>query len=79
MSTLADIIPRCYAEWHHCITVDCGIDLTPAFIGARLDALNNPADPGTQRFIRTYGPTHHQAVITWFEHARRQACCPAPA
>ncbi|WP_238704527.1 hypothetical protein [Pseudomonas nabeulensis] len=30
------VFPQTYEQWRHCITVECGIALTPAFIAQRL-------------------------------------------
>ena len=59
-----------YEEWEHCITVACDIPLTPAFIESRLAAQNNPRDAHTQRFVETWGESHLQLVVAWFEQAR---------
>lgn len=62
-------IPRNYAEWHYCITVECGLKLTPDFIRARLAALQNNADVHTRQFRQCYGADHHRQVISWFKQA----------
>ena len=31
-------IPQTYDEWEHCITVKCGIPLTPAYVAGRITA-----------------------------------------
>lgn len=62
-------LPTNYAEWRHCITVECGIALTQAYIAQRLRALDNASDYSTQRLIAVYGRRHHQAVIAWFQQA----------
>ena len=61
-----------YDDWKHCITVLCGIPLTPAFVEGRLAALRDPADLKTQKFIATWGEDHHERVIGWFEQAERE-------
>lgn len=68
MSTSA--LPGNYEQWKHCITVDCGIELTPEFINARLDALNNKKDHHTKKFTQLYGEEHLRSVIGWFEQAK---------
>ncbi|GAB3371990.1 hypothetical protein [Azotobacter armeniacus] len=65
-------IPDSYASWRHCITVECGIPLTPDFIQRRLEILRNPQEQETQRFAKVYGEPHLQAVIGWFEQAARE-------
>ena len=64
------VIPQTYAQWHHCITVECGIALTRAFIDERLAALRGGRDDG-RRFAQLYGESHLQRVPAWFEEARR--------
>lgn len=45
------VIPRTYEEWKHCITVLCGIELTPAYVFERIEALSNLDEFSTQRFV----------------------------
>lgn len=66
------MIPATYAQWRHCIEVDCGIALEPQFIAARLDALARMGDEA-QRFARLYGDAHLQRVIHWFRQAQAEA------
>ena len=58
-----------YNDWKHCITVLCGIPLTPAYVEERLAALRNPDDHGRQKFIASWGEAHLERVIGWFEQA----------
>ena len=60
------MIPETYAQWHRCITVDCGIALTPDFIAQRLAALADTQSQENVRFRRLYGDAHWQRVRTWF-------------
>lgn len=62
-------IPDSYAAWKHCITVECGIPLTPDFIKQRLSVWQNPKLEETQRFRRSYGDAHWQQVVGWFQQA----------
>lgn len=64
-----EIVPRHYADWRHCIEVDCGLWLDSAFIQLRLVALQNSDDPHTQQFVRRWGESHRQRVIAWFRQA----------
>ncbi|WFF41200.1 hypothetical protein EVC62_06620 [Salinicola endophyticus] len=66
-------IPEDYTEWRHCITVACGIALTPRYIATRLQALNDPRDYHTQRLLAHYGQDHHRRLIAWFERAARES------
>lgn len=66
------IIPRSYEEWRHCITVLCGIPLTPAYVESRVKALADPADYGTQRFLDAWGPAQLEAVRAWFVQAQSE-------
>ena len=61
------MIPTTYAQWHHCITVECGIALTPQYVDERLRVWNDPNCEETQRFRRLYGDTHWQHVRAWFQ------------
>lgn len=63
------MIPRTYEEWHRCITRDCDITLTRAFVQERIAALSNEDHPETQRFIQLYGDLHRQGVVGWYERA----------
>ena len=70
---MADAFAQTYAEWRRCITVDCGIDLTTAFIEERLRALRDPDDSQTAQFAQLYGEGYLEQVIEWFELARSEA------
>lgn len=64
-------VPQSYEEWQHCITVKCGLELTPAYISERLSALTDNEDYQTQRFIVLYGKQHLKSVIDWFHRAEK--------
>ncbi|TVS11877.1 MAG: hypothetical protein EA419_06785 [Wenzhouxiangella sp.] len=64
-----DPIPRNYKEWRHCIEHWCGLELSPAFIEKRLQALRNPSDDHTRRLIECYGESHYRSLLGWFERA----------
>lgn len=66
------MIPQSYEQWRHCITVECGIALTPAYVSERLQTWRNEAADETQRFRRLYGDRHWRAVRGWFESAARE-------
>lgn len=63
-------IPTNFNEWHHCITVECGLELTPSFIETRIAAMQDESNHYTQQFIRLYGPQYHQTVLGWFTQAQ---------
>lgn len=63
------MIPRSFEDWHHCITVKCGIPLTADYIRKRLDALNDPKAYETEKFTKLYGDAYRQQVISWFTRA----------
>jgi hypothetical protein len=63
------MIPRTYDDWHRCITVDCGITLTRAFVLERLTILSDDQHPETKRFIQLYGEPHRRGLVTWYERA----------
>ena len=62
-------IPKTYAEWEHCITVQCGIPLTADFVAGRIKALEDPKDFRTQKFIEYWGEEHHAKTLDWFRQA----------
>ncbi|MFT3884014.1 MAG: hypothetical protein QM724_00900 [Flavobacteriales bacterium] len=62
-------IPRTYDEWLRCITHDCGIVLTRAFVQERIRQLRDEDAPDTARFIERYGDQHRRGVLGWFERA----------
>ena len=64
--------PENYEQWHHCITVECGIPLTPEFIAERLAIWRNEQLEETRRFRSLYGEDYLEAVIGWFEQAERE-------
>ena len=68
-----------YEDWKHCITVECGIPLTPDYIEGRIAALKNSQDHHTQKFRSAYGDAHLAKVIGWFEKARTDASQRSPA
>ncbi|UBS33787.1 hypothetical protein LBX01_03955 [Altererythrobacter sp. N1] len=61
---------RSYEDWKHCITQLCRIPLTPDYVEARIIALNDRRDYGTQRFVETWGEAHLDRVKSWFLRAR---------
>ena len=63
------MIPTTYESWVRCITIGCGLELTPDYIAQRLEALRDERDEHTARFQALYGPQHVQRVISWFELA----------
>lgn len=65
-------VPTSYEDWKHCITVKCGIPLTPAYVAERLAALNNQTDYQTERFIDRWGTAHHARTVAWFEQAAKE-------
>jgi hypothetical protein len=69
-------LPDSYQAWRHCITVGCGIALTPAYVGARLTALRDRSAAETRRFAELYGEAHLGRVIGWFERARLELIGP---
>jgi len=63
------MIPKTYAQWRHCITVDCGIALTRIFVERRLAASRAPAKEEARRFAQRHGEAYLQQVGAWFEQA----------
>lgn len=66
---MATDYPRTYDDWHRCITVDCGIELTSDYVSGRLEALRDPSDRHTAQFVDLYGTEYHAQVLRWFETA----------
>ncbi|MEM6709970.1 MAG: hypothetical protein AAF648_14410 [Pseudomonadota bacterium] len=64
--------PETYEQWRHCITVDCGIKLTPEFVAARLAVWRDEQSQETIRFRRLYGDEHWRAVTGWFVQAAKE-------
>lgn len=69
---MSDFVPSTYNDWRHCITEICGIPLTESYIRERIDALHNPKDYMTSRFVQVYGEAQHQQTLIWFEQALRE-------
>lgn len=63
------MIPKTYPQWFDCITLECGITLTGAFIDERLSVLENAAHEETRRFAACYGQPHLRDVIAWYKRA----------
>ena len=64
--------PETYEQWHYCITVECGIALTPSFLAQRLAVWRNAHLEETVRFRRLYGDAHWRSVIEWFGRASNE-------
>ncbi|MEM6578887.1 MAG: hypothetical protein AAF678_10375 [Pseudomonadota bacterium] len=64
------VIPRTYEEWEHCITVECGIALTPEYVAERIEALENQNDHHTLKFLEQYGKAHLGRTLAWFREAQ---------
>jgi len=62
-------IPQTFEEWEHCITVQCGIPLTPSFIAKRIAELEDESDFRTQQFIKTWDRDYHAKTVEWFRRA----------
>ena len=69
----SSIIPNNFAEWKHCITVECGLELTPEYIEQRIEALQTEKDHYTQQFTRLYGEQHLNRVLAWFRQTQTEA------
>jgi hypothetical protein len=62
-------IPYNYETWHHCITVDCKIDITKKFVEERISALQNTKDFRTRQFVQLYGDQHRKDVLGWLQQS----------
>ncbi|MEL6449377.1 MAG: hypothetical protein AAFQ62_15695 [Pseudomonadota bacterium] len=67
-----DVVPTTYEQWRHCITVECGIPLTPEYIAQRLSVWKDENTQETTRFRGLYGDAHWRAVTSWFERAQKE-------
>lgn len=65
-------IPQSYAEWRHCIEVECGIPLSAGFLAERIRVLTQGEAEETRRFRRLYGEEHWQRVVSWFRRAAEE-------
>lgn len=65
-------IPQNYDEWKHCITVICGIQLTPDYVKQRIAALEDLSDDHTRQFIKSWGQEHHGRTVAWFQRASKE-------
>lgn len=61
------MIPVTFEAWLVCITVTCGIELSPDFVSKRIAALKNTNDEHTRQLVRCYGQEHVAQLIQWFE------------
>ena len=61
-----------FDDWKHCITVECGIELTSQYVDQRITALNDANDHHTRKFRQEYGDAHLARVIGWFEAAKSE-------
>lgn len=62
-------IPTTYAQWKHCITVKCGIQLTRPYVTARIATLSEQNSAENRSFRSLYGEQHYQSVKRWFAQA----------
>jgi hypothetical protein len=76
MNDFSNSIPQTYPAWRHCITVDCGIPLTLAFIEARLAVYSDQNNIENHRFRKLYGFTHRDNVLRWLQQARQELSPP---
>jgi len=67
----ASIIPQTYEQWKHCITIDCGLELTTDYIAERISSLQNNNDHYTQQFVKLYGQQYLNQVLNWFKQAQK--------
>ena len=65
-------VPRNYDEWKHCITQKCSISLTKKYVQERIIALSNVNNNQTKKFIETWGPSHHERTLGWFQKAAQE-------
>ncbi|MCL6414818.1 hypothetical protein MIB92_04070 [Aestuariirhabdus sp. Z084] len=73
---MAARIPNNYDEWHHCITVECGLKLTPALIKERISSLQDANDFKNRQFMVLYGAHYQQQILASFQQAKKKAESP---
>lgn len=61
------MIPQNFAEWQHCITEKCGIELTRGFAESRLKIYGQDSHLETKAFLALYGPNHLNNILTWLK------------
>lgn len=61
-----------YDAWKQCITVACNIPLTADYIEKRIAELKDAGNEHTIKFVKTWGESHLQTVIGWFEQAAQE-------
>lgn len=61
--------PQDLPAMYRCITEECGIPLTQAFIASRLAVLQDPGHQETRRFVSLYGQSHLNSIVQWFKKA----------
>jgi hypothetical protein len=66
------LVPQTYEEWKHCITVKCGIALTPHYARERIAGLADKKDFHTQKFIECWGADYHGQTLAWFRRAEAE-------
>lgn len=64
--------PTTFDDWKTCITVTCGIPLTPKYVEQRLVALKDEKDYNTQKLKNMWGDEHYTNVVNWFDRARAE-------
>ncbi len=64
--------PTTYDEWKDCITIKCGIELTPNYVRERLDELADKKNFKTSKLIEFWGEPHYRDIVTWFQTAAEE-------
>lgn len=67
------MIPQDFETWRDCITIKCGIALSPAFARQRLAIYRQVTHIETAEFIRLYGSRHYQNIVAWLETIEKGA------
>lgn len=66
------LIPQTYEQWHHCIAVLCDQALTREYIDSRIEALNDPKDYMTKKYVQLYGEAQRIRTLNWFKKAKSE-------
>ncbi|MEM9283936.1 MAG: hypothetical protein AAGA96_19110 [Verrucomicrobiota bacterium] len=56
-----------YAQWRSMMTETAGLNLDPSYCRERIEALSDEKDPSTKSFVKTYGVSHRNQIVRWFQ------------
>lgn len=62
-----------YHDWRGTITGICRLELTRSYCEERREALADESDPATRDFVKAYGASYRDTVVSWFGRAGEEA------